>query len=125
MSTKNKRGNAKPSKKRQRNARPRQEEIHLTGIGVEICNDPKLVECGGEYVDEDDNEKAAKKRKKELKAEILNRQAILGIKIFRIGNHLFTDDSKHNLKVTKVKEPVPPEEPVRFGAPADKTEGDV
>ena len=92
-------------KARSRTRRPKQEEIALTGVGVELTTDKKLIELGDAFMDEKDAKSAAMKRLKELDAEIINRMHILGLKCYRIGDKFWRIDSKGHVKVTNVKEP--------------------
>ena len=91
--------------KRKRTSRTKQPELNITGVGVELTTDKKLIELGDAYIDEKDTKAASVKRLKELDAEILNRMGILDVKSYRIGDKFWRIDEKRHIKVTNVKEP--------------------
>lgn len=90
--------------KKARRNRPKQEEIPLTGVGVEITTDKKLIELGDAFQSEKDAKADAMKRLKELDADIINRMRVLGLKCFRIENNFWRIDQKEHVKVTKIKD---------------------
>lgn len=90
--------------KKTRTKRPAQVEIALTGVGVEITTDKKLIQLGDAYIDEKDSKAAANKGIKELGAEIINRMVILNVKSYRIGDKFWRIDEKRHVKVTNVKD---------------------
>ena len=92
-------------KQRSRTKRPKQEELNVTGVGVELTTDKKLIELGDAFMDEKDTKNDAMKRLKELDAEIVNRMHILGLKCYRIGDKFWRIDAKEHVKVTNVKQP--------------------
>jgi hypothetical protein len=91
--------------KKQRAPKPKQVEIALTGVGVELTTDKKLIELGDAFMEEKDTKIAAQKRLKELDAEILNRMDIINLKCYRIGSKFWRIEAKRHIKVTNVKEP--------------------
>ena len=93
------------AKKRTRTPRSKQTEIALSGVGVELTTDKKLIKLGDAFMDEKDTKSGAMKRLKELDAEILNRMDIIGINCYRIGSKFWRIDAKRHVKVTNVKEP--------------------
>lgn len=69
----------KKQKKRKRIARAKQDELAITGVGVEVTTDKKLIDLGDAYLDEKEDKAASMKRLKELDSEILTRMSILNL----------------------------------------------
>ena len=67
----------KKQKKRKRIARAKQDELAITGVGVEVTTDKKLIDLGDAYLDEKEDKAASMKRLKE--SEILTRMSILNL----------------------------------------------
>ena len=88
-----------PAKRpRGRPSRPRQNEMPLTGVGVEITTDKRLIELGEAFKD-------ARESLKKLDAEIQQRMAVIGVKCFRVDCDFWRIDEKRHVKVTKLKDP--------------------
>lgn len=119
MSKKNK-GSAKPLK----NKRPKQEELDVTGPGVEVCKDKKLIALGDEYIDTRDEKAALATKLTELDASMQTRMAEIGVEVFRFSDQIVTlKKGATHVKIKTVKASTVEEE-VQQGAPSDQTEGE-
>lgn len=84
--------------------RPKQNEFDISGVGVEVTTDKKLIDLAESRVDENDAKKDASKRLKEIDSDIINRMHVLGLKNFRVGQKFFRIDPKELVKVSKIKD---------------------